>query len=266
MKVFIFGSTGMLGTYVCKYFSMKGYDIVPISRKDIDLSTVTKSIVMHSTIGRGDVVINCAGLIKQRKDVTVYDFIKVNTMFPHLLAEVCDAKKAKLIHISTDCVFSGEVGDYDESCPHDATDIYGRSKSLGEPENASVIRTSIIGEEKFNRLSLVEWVKSNKGNIVNGFVNHTWNGITCLEFAKICEVMIKEDLFWKSVKHVHSPTIVTKCDLVEAISRIYDLEVEVTPMEAGSHCFRHLKSNRDDVIIEVPELYTQIEEIRKFKI
>jgi hypothetical protein len=95
------------------------------------------------------------------------------------------------------CVFNGAEGGYVESSPHTAMDIYGRSKSLGESESATIIRTSIIGEELSNKLSLVEWVKSQAGKSVNGYLNHFWNGITCLQFAKICDYMLKNDLFWK---------------------------------------------------------------------
>lgn len=266
MKIFVFGSTGMLGTYVSKYFSSRGYDVVPVNRKNIDITKITDEISMNSTIGKGDIVINCAGLIKQRVGTTEYDFIKINTVFPHMLAMTCKAKGARLIHVSTDCVFDGAVGGYNELDPHNATDIYGRSKSLGEPSDATVIRTSIIGEEKNNFLSLLEWVKSNKDSTVNGFTNHYWNGITCLKFAEICEYMIKNDLFWFSVKHIFSPSVVNKYELVNMISDVYNLNINVTPVECQNKCDRSLTTVRKSIILQVEDLKTQIQKMKEFKI
>jgi dTDP-4-dehydrorhamnose reductase len=266
VKIFIFGSTGMLGTYVTKYFSTKGYEVVPVSRKNIDISKVTDSILMNSTISRGDVVINCAGLIKQRAGTTEYDFIKINSMFPHMLSMMCETKGAKLIHISTDCVFDGVWGGYNENDEHNATDIYGRSKSLGEPSDATVIRTSIIGEEKTNFLSLLEWVKANKDSTVNGFTNHYWNGITCLKFAEVCEHIIKNNLFWSSVKHIFSPNIFSKYELVKMISDVYDLNINVIPVECQNKCDRSLTTIRRSIIIPIEDLETQLHIMKEFKI
>lgn len=266
MKIFVFGSTGMLGTYVSKYFSSKGYEVVPVSRKNIDITKVTDSILMNSTISRGDVVINCAGLIKQRAGTTEYDFIKINSMFPHMLAMTCEAKGANLIHVSTDCVFDGATGGYNELDPHNATDIYGRSKSLGEPSFATVIRTSIIGEEKSNFLSLLEWVKSNKDSTVNGFTNHYWNGITCLKFAEVCDFIIGNNIFWSSVKHIFSPSVVNKYELVKMISDVYNLNINVVPVECQNKCDRSLTTVRKSIILQVEDLKTQIQKMKEFKI
>jgi dTDP-4-dehydrorhamnose reductase/intein/homing endonuclease len=164
------------------------------------------------------------------------------------------------------CVFNGAEGGYVESSPHTAMDIYGRSKSLGESESATIIRTSIIGEELSNKLSLVEWVKSQAGKSVNGYLNHFWNGITCLQFAKICDYMLKNDLFWKGVKHIHSPNKISKFGLILAISNIYELGVEVKEFKTPEKCDRSLKSERTNVLIEVPGLYDQIKEMKEFKI
>ena len=266
MKIFVFGSTGMLGTYVTKYFSINGYEVVSVNRKNIDITKITDEMLMRSTIGEGDVVINCAGLIKQRAGTTEYDFIKINSMFPHMLAVTCESKGAKLIHVSTDCVFDGTWGGYDELSPHNAVDIYGRSKSLGEPSFATVVRTSIIGEEKSNFLSLLEWVKSNKGGIVNGFTNHYWNGITCLKFAEMCDYIIKNDLFWSSVKHIFSPSVISKCELVQLISDIYDLNISVIPTEGPNKCDRSLTTTRKSIIIPIESLKEQILKMKQFEI
>jgi dTDP-4-dehydrorhamnose reductase len=138
------------------------------------------------------------------------------------------------------------------------------SKSLGEPDNCTVIRTSIIGEEFKNFLSLIEWVKSNKDKTVNGYRNHIWNGITCLQFAKLCEHIINKNLFWNGVRHVFSPTSATKAQLVKLISDIYNLNVHVIAVETAIKCDRTL-STIYPIILEIPELYEQIKEQKEFK-
>ncbi len=262
MRVLVLGMNGMLGRCVYNYFFTR-YDVVGTTRKELNASTAGKNILV-TNIRPGDVVINCIGLIKQRSEARRVDFVAVNSMFPLLLQEACSEKGAKLIHITTDCVFAGLKGPYDESSVHDATDIYGRSKSLGEPEDATVIRTSIIGEELTGKLSLLEWVKSNAGKEAKGYTDHFWNGITCLQFAEVCELIIKNDLFWKGIKHIFSPEIFNKCELVKLISKVYDLNVTVIPYETGVVCDRSLASIREDVSMVLPGLEAQLVAMRNF--
>jgi dTDP-4-dehydrorhamnose reductase len=272
MKVFVLGRTGMLGRYVYSYLSDK-YKVVGTTRNELDAQYFRCEDVESLDFGSGDVVINCIGLIKQHTDTLTSQYIAVNSLFPQLVSEHCKRIGAKFIHISTDCVFSGfrflpgvQVGgNYTESSFHDAFDIYGRSKSLGEPEDATIVRTSIIGEEKKNFLSLLEWVKSKRKETVKGFTNHFWNGITCLQFAKVCENIIDEDLFWSGVKHVFSPDSFTKKELVELISEVYDLNIEVVPFETPIMCDRTLSTIREDVVIKIPDLRTQLIEMKNFK-
>ncbi len=262
MRVLVLGINGMLGRYVYSYFSDQ-YEVVGTTRRELDATTITSSI-LASNINSDDVIINCVGLIKQRSAPRQFDFVAVNSLFPLLLQEVCSKIGAKLIHITTDCVFDGLKGGYNEESTHDANDIYGRSKSLGEPEEATVIRTSIIGEELSGFLSLLEWAKSCKDKRVAGYTDHIWNGITCLEFAKICEKIISEDLFWTGIKHVISPTSVNKYELVQMISDVYELNIDVMPHVTEVKCDRTLSSIREDINIKVPELKEQLLEMRAF--
>lgn len=266
MKVFVLGSSGMLGRYVDKYFRNRGYDVVSITRKELDASLITEEDIYSIGIAEDDVVINCIGLIKQRKEVKDVDFLLVNSLFPRMMADVCEKIGVKFIHVTTDCVFSGSKGNYTETSAHDADDLYGRSKSLGEPKNATVIRTSIIGEERNNFLSLLEWVKSQAGNVILGFTNHYWNGITCLQFAKICEKIIKGYLFWRGVRHIHSPNAVSKYDLVKMISDIYNLKIEINKHETPEKCDRTIKSEFKESALEVIPLYEQLIETKEFKL
>ena len=168
-------------------------------------------------IKNGDVIINCIGTIKPRVDeLGDLNAIIVNSLFPRLLSNYCESKEIKLIHPTTDCVYTGLKGDYNENDNYDVSDVYGMSKALGETHNCTTIRTSIIGEESVNKRSLVEWVKSEKGNSIFGFTNHYWNGLTCLQFAKVCDKIISENIFWKGIRHIHSNKV-SKYELVSII-------------------------------------------------
>jgi len=253
----------MLGRYVYSYLSRK-FDVIGTDRSWFSVDYFSEAHGWLLGIAPGDVIINCIGLIKQRKDKLPLDFVNINTAFPLVLSSVCKNIGAKFVHVTTDCVFDGEKGQYNEQDKHTANDVYGMSKSLGEPKEANVIRTSIIGEEKENKLSLLEWAKSKRGETVNGFLNHHWNGITCLQFAKLCEQIINDNLFWSGVKHVFSPNAVSKYELLCMISDAFKLDLNVIPFYADENCDRTLTSIRDDVIISVPELEYQLKELRNY--
>lgn len=259
----------MLGRYVTSFLSKNGnFEVVPVSRGDFEISLETnKSSISDFLSSQGveceDIIINCSGLIKPQVDKYGESLsIAVNSLFPRVLAEVCEEKGAKIIHITTDCVFSGTKGQYSEVDPHDVTDIYGRTKSLGEPNNCSVIRTSIIGEEIGQARSLVEWVKSNRGGAVNGFSNHKWNGVTCLQLAKTILEIINCEAYWKGVRHLHSNTL-NKYELLCAINQIYELEIEITEKEDKNYCDRTMSSVFNP-IASTPSLETQIREMKEY--
>jgi dTDP-4-dehydrorhamnose reductase len=197
-------------------------------------------------------------LIPQRNNQSNYEYIRVNSEFPHLLNGVSQKYNCHFIHITTDCVFDGSKGKYIETDHHTENGIYGHSKSLGEPLSATVLRTSIIGEEVENKKSLLEWVKSQNGNRINGFVNHYWNGVTCLQLAKIVQQIISQNLYWQGVRHIFSPTYVSKFELVKMISDIYKLQIEIIPLETKV-CDKTLSSKYN--IFVIPELYEQIQEL-----
>ena len=270
-KIFVLGASGMLGRYVSKYLKSIGWYVIEIGRKELDASNITNNLtaIMDTAfidVSEGDIVINCMGTIKPRVDeLGDYNAIQVNSLFPRLLADACEHLKAHMIHPTTDCVYTGSKGSYNEDDQFDVGDVYGMSKALGEPSNCTVIRTSIIGEEVGQGRSLVEWVKSQKDSTVFGYTNHYWNGITCLEFAKVCDAMIEENIWWKGTKHLHSNTL-NKKELVETISDVYNLNITVTPKEVEIGCDRSMSTiypaNLD--LFEIPSLRTQIEEMKEF--
>lgn len=265
MKIIIFGSNGMLGTYMTKYFGGK-YDILPLTRKDIDLAKSSDKEIMDflkQNVNEVDIILNASGVIKQR-EFEIKDMIRVNSCFPHILSEFKKMVNCKVIHITTDCVYSGVDGSYDENSKHDCYDEYGKTKSLGENENLTIIRTSIIGEENENKKSLVEWVKSQKNKKIDGYLNHLWNGVTCLELTRFVESLILKNNFWLGVKHIYSPKTVSKYELVSMINKVYDLNIEIVEKNTYSNCFRNLSSNFINPIEK--DLLEQIIEMKNFNI
>ena len=221
-KVILFGANGMLGRYVKKYLESKDIKVIPVTREQCDCNQEKREIRIdiaslldfNLSLLKEYTMVNCAGIIKSRQDISMSEYIRTNSLFPHVLQEIAEEYDSKLIHITTDCVFSGTKDvlrndkyytGYTEFDFPDCTDVYGKTKSLGEPEKACVIRTSIIGEELNTKRSLVEWVKSNKDGEVNGYYNHFWNGVTCLELSKIIYKLIKTEYYWYGVRHIFTP-------------------------------------------------------------
>lgn len=251
-KILIIGATGMLGYKVADFFkNYTDFHTLTTSRKegeaDILYDIVSDSLISFSGIKKIlkeyniDYVINCAGIIKPViGKIPNEDVFLVNSIFPRILADICESLDKKLIHITTDCVFTGSKGQpYDETDVHDVFDFYGLSKSFGEPTNCMVIRTSIIGEELHNNYSLIEWAKSQKNKEVNGFTNHLWNGITTLEFAKVCYTIITQNMYEKIVRHVFS-TDVTKAEMLETFNKKWDLNLKINSVEASQSIDRRL--------------------------
>ena len=146
----------------------------------------------------------------------------------------------------------------------DVDDIYGVSKALGESSKATNIRVSIIGEEYGQARSLVEWIKSSSNKTVNGFIDHLWNGITCLEWAKLVESMLVSGEFWKGTVHACSPKSVTKAELVQMVSDIYGLNIKVNATYSNKACDRTLSSVKLNLIKK--SLSEQIKEMKEFSL
>jgi len=234
MKIILFGSNGMLGNYIQRFF-FNLEKVVPLTRNDYDLSelnivTLEKMLINEKHLEKDDILINCAGVIPQsskERTLNTRLYFTINSLFPVILSQICDKVGAKMIHITTDCVFSGKDGNYNELSHHDEKNDYGMSKPLGELCKATIIRTSIIGEEVNNKRSLLEWVKSNRDKEIDGFVNHFWNGVTCLQLAKIIFKIIQDNLYWDGVRHIFSPKSVSKYELVSMINEQYDLNIKI---------------------------------------
>lgn len=267
MKIIVLGSTGMLGNYVEKYLKKK-YNVISLNRDKLDASDVNynklKSILVECEVNKDDVVINCIGTIKPRVDqLGDLNAILVNSVFPRQLSEVSKELNFKIIHPTTDCVYTGSKGNYNEDDVYDVNDVYGMSKAMGEVNDVCVVRTSIIGEEINNGRSLVEWVKSESGNSIFGYTNHFWNGVTCLQFAKICDHIISKNLFWEGIRHLHSNKL-NKFELVSLINEVYSLGIKISKKETESICDRSMTSKFKFEDFNIPLLRQQISEMKEF--
>ena len=268
-KIFIIGANGMLGNYVRSYLRKNKYNIVLMTREDYDLAFLTvdsfSKMLLEKGLYEGDIVINCAGVIPQsskQRDVNTRLYFVVNSMFPVILSIICSKYNAKMIHVTTDCVYSGQDGKYNENSIPDETNDYGLSKSLGDLSNCTIIRTSIIGEEINNKRSLLEWVKSNKGKEINGFTHHHWNGVTCLQLAKVIEEIIEKDIYWNGVRHVFSPRSVSKYELLCMINTIYSLNITINKLETEK--IDKTLSSIHDKLFDIPDLLEQMNQMKLF--
>ena len=264
-SVLVLGSGGMLGYAVHEYFYRSGYNTIGVTRNDFD-AVKSDITIINNQIANADLVINCIGIIKQVIDnYTPYEIIKTNAVLPRNLAKLCKANNTPLIHITTDCVYSGKRGNYSEKDLIDAEDLYGVSKAAGDIEDCMTIRTSIIGPEKTTNRSLLGWTFSQRGKTVDGYTNHKWNGITTLHFAEIAERIMLDDIYEEGLFHLHSPDSMSKYEMVCIFNEIFSLGMTVNPCEAPEHCDRTLSSIYSlSKKISTLTIKEQVKEMKKF--
>lgn len=180
---------------------------------------------------RPDAVVNCAGMIRQRPEASDPETaIEVNALLPHRLARLCARSGARLVHVSTDCVFGPVGGPRREWETPDAPDLYGRSKALGEPGPPAVtLRTSIIGRELARTTGLLEWFLSMRGGRVKGFEGVLWNGLTTRAMADVVRLVLESPDLPGGLYHVSSAPL-TKFALLTSIRDRLGLDVEIEPV------------------------------------
>lgn len=190
------------------------------------------SIIRAVVTVKPDVVINCIGIIKQLEIANdPLKVIPINALFPHRIADLCSVAGARMIHISTDCVFDGKKGNYNEADPSDAKDLYGRSKYLGEVEypHCVTLRTSIIGHELGSKLALVEWFLAREG-AVKGYTGAIYSGLTTVELSHIIEHYVLPNQQLQGLYQVSSEPI-SKYDLLKLIAKRYGKVIEIEPYD-----------------------------------
>lgn len=250
MRVLILGGNGMLGHKLFQMWKDK-FDVWTTVRKTNSL--VTKSAVfdldkiidgvdaekvetIESAVEqlKPDVIVNAIGIIKQiSTSENVVKTLRVNSIFPHQLANLIHSSQIRLINISTDCVFNGKKGNYLEEDVSDAVDLYGKSKNLGEvvaADNCLTLRTSIIGRELTTKHSLVEWFFSQVGKKIKGYKNAIFSGFPTIVLAEIIANLMVHHKEMKGLYHVSSQPI-SKFDLLLLLKKAYQIDVEIEPFE-----------------------------------
>jgi dTDP-4-dehydrorhamnose reductase len=249
VKILILGASGMLGNAIFRYFSEdKSFDVIGTIRNrevlkffpeklknaiypdvNIENYNLLKSFFLDV---RPDIVINCIGVIKQRPES--YDSLRsisINSLLPHQLERLCKVFSSRLIHFSTDCIFSGNKGMYKEFDVPDAMDIYGRSKLLGEvsTESSITLRTSIIGHEVGRSDSLIEWFLRQQGS-VNGFRKAKFSGLPTIEIARLIKNHVLPNPGLYGVYNVSSDPI-DKFNLLQIVAKVYEKDIKIIPSD-----------------------------------
>jgi dTDP-4-dehydrorhamnose reductase len=244
-RVLVLGGTGMLGHVLwrtCRerldaYATVRGDELGGTAAGVLDPErTVTgvrveepRSIARALDETGADAVVNCIGVVKQAVDDPAVA-IRVNALFPHQLATACRERGARLIHVSTDCVFSGRKGGYTEGDPPDPADLYGRSKLLGEPASpgALTIRTSMIGREISTSHGLLEWFLSQSGATVRGFTRAVFTGPTTPVLSRAIADVLAGRASPEALWHVGAAPI-DKHRLLLLLRDAFDVDVEIEP-------------------------------------
>lgn len=267
-KVAVLGAGGMLGSMILDVFARdEQFSVLCTVRKSKDAlsikkqyKSVTVKILDAEKANKEKIaqvisgykwVINAIGIIKpyihdDNAEETIRA-LRVNALFPHFLAQAALKNNSRVIQIATDCVYSGVKGGYKEKDEHDATDVYGKTKSLGEAYYKSIshIRCSIIGPEKKSHLSLLDWFLGQaKDAKLNGFKNHLWNGVTTLHFAYICRGIIKNKIEIDHIQHVIPSGRITKADLLREFAQNFNrTDITINPVDAPKVIDRTLNTD-----------------------
>jgi dTDP-4-dehydrorhamnose reductase len=289
MKILLLGKRGMMGSMLNFLAAHTGeHAVVALGRESFDALTDPISVLDHH-IGADEqcCVVNCIGAIPQRQ-YTASEFVSLNTTFPIQLADHCRQRGWNLIHLSTNCVFSGQAtagqatagqatagqatadqatAGYRIECHRpDAEDHYGQTKAKGEPSYGVVIRSSIIGPENGTAFGLLEWFLNAKSPVY-GYVDVMWNGITTLQLSKIILKMIDMNQLESRIVHVFSSRTYSKYSLLNIINEVYEHGAHIMPKEIGANDCTLSSQNMPpcpDIAEQIRELHKITESYRAF--
>ncbi|OXX84368.1 hypothetical protein AVM15_04835 [Paraclostridium benzoelyticum] len=268
-KVLVFGATGMAGHMVTMYLSniKDKYIVFNVCHKNklnensilCDISDIdaVNEIILNIN---PNVIINCIGILNKVTEEDIKNIVYVNTFFPKFLARIGKMKGIKIIHLSTDCVFTGSKGNYNEQSFKDEEGIYGLSKNLGEIEgkNCFTIRTSIIGPELKNGSGLFNWFMNQNGTI-KGFTNVFWSGLTTLELSKAIDMAL--DLNIEGIYNITPGYKICKYDLLKIIKDEFKKNDITIEKDNTTVCDKSLVTIKKDFDYKVPSYETMIKEM-----
>lgn len=271
-KILVLGSSGMAGHLVHFYFHERGWDTLGVSRSPCDIDGELKSVyfdVADTTRlkkiiieGQFDCVANCIGVLNKDAEINPHKAIFLNSYLPHWLSFTTKTMQTKVVHLSTDCVFSGSRGNYTEYDEKDGATLYDRTKALGELNNDKdlTFRQSIIGPEiRSNGIGLLHWFLNQSGE-VRGFKKAIWNGITTLELAKGIEAALLANL--TGLYHLVSPEVVSKYVLLHKFQEHFGKkDTTIRCDESAMNVNKTLVNTRTDFKHKVPDYETMLSEL-----
>lgn len=274
MKILVLGASGMMGHMIATYLREQGHDIdslsmtTPLDKNTIILDLTDKN-AFEDFLAKNDyeIIINAAGVLieqsEKQKDVATY----MNSFLPHFLEERYKDSKTKIIHLSTDCVFSGQHGPYKEDAAYDGELYYDRTKALGEIVNSKdlTFRMSTVGPEiQKDGVGLFNWFMKQHGQIY-GFKNAIWSGVTTLELARGIDAAIKQNL--TGLYHLVPNTNISKYDLLNLFKEIFERDdIQVEPKEGGVVANKTLINTRKDFDFVVSNYRTMISQMHEWVI
>ena len=239
MKFLVIGCNGMAGHLISLYLHEQGHDVTGFARSKSELVKTILGDVKNSEdvcnavgVGKFETIINCVGLLNQFAESNKADAVYINSYFPHFLADITKNTNTQVIHMSTDCVFSGKRGQYTETDIRDGETFYDRSKALGELEDDKnlTLRQSIVGPDiKASGIGLLNWFMQQHGEIM-GFTGALWTGQTTLQLAKTMEAAAKVRAH--GLVNAVPDHYISKCDLLGLFNKYMRKgEVVITPVD-----------------------------------
>jgi dTDP-4-dehydrorhamnose reductase len=271
MKLLILGGTGMAGHTISIYFKEAGHDVTAFSRSKVDYcknvnGDITDFQNLKKLINEGqyDAIINAIGILNQDAEDHKSNAVLLNSYLPHFLSDTTKEMKTRVVHMSTDCVFSGKTGGYSETSFRDGESFYDKSKALGELENNKdlTFRNSIIGPDMSERgIGLFNWFMKQEGQI-NGFTKAIWTGVTTLTLAKAMEQALKENL--TGLYNLVNNETISKYELLKLFNKyMKDDQVEILPSDNLS-LDKSLVNNRRDFSFKVPSYEAMVSEMKEW--
>ena len=272
MKYFILGATGMAGHMIALYLMEQGHDVTTFSSSKLDFSNKhiigdAKNFELISKIildEEFDFVINCVGILNTNCDKNITDCILLNSVLPHYIATVISSLKTKMIHLSTDCVFSGIKGNYFEQSPYDGQSLYDRTKALGEVIDSKnlTFRNSIIGPDmKESGIGLFNWFMKQE-NTIKGYSKVLWNGVTTLVLAKAIEKVASLDI--SGVYHLVSSNNISKFNLLKIFNTNFKHSKVNIQSDESIVADKSLLNTRTDYIFDVPTYENMVNELKEW--
>lgn len=271
MKILVLGGTGMAGHTISLYLKEAGHDVIAFSRSKVDYckninGDITNFENLEKIINEGqyDAIINAIGILNHYAEKNKSSAVLLNSYLPHFLSDATKSSKTRIIHMSTDCVFSGEKGGYYETSLRDGNTFYDRSKALGELENDKdlTFRNSIVGPDiNENGIGLFNWFMMQEGQ-VNGFTKAIWTGVTTLTLAKAMEQALVENL--TGLYNLVNNETISKYELLKLFNKyMKNEEIDIISSDKFS-LDKSLINNRTDFLFKVPSYEVMVVEMKEW--